>query len=87
MEVLSRYSKIVTIDGSEAISIPNSTLSLQETVPTVHELGTPCTTATRIFNFQLNPVLEFEMYLSDTFIETEVCVIIFLYVWQIFEFL
>ena len=74
MEVLSQYSKIVTIDGSEAISIPDSTLSLQETVPSVTELSTPCTKSTRVFNFQLNPVVEYDLYLSDAMLETEVSV-------------
>ena len=74
MEVLSKYSKIKTIEGSDAVRIPDSILSLQETIPTVINLSTPCTPSTKILNYQINPVVEYELLLSDSYVETEVCV-------------
>ena len=74
MEVLSKYSKIKTIEGSDAVSIPDSILSLQETIPTVINLSTPCTPNTKILNYQINPVVEYELLLNSCNVETEVSV-------------
>ena len=70
MEVLSKFSKIVTTPFSESVSIPDSVISMQETFQIPYELVTPCTPSTKILNFQLNPVIESDIFLSKTYLET-----------------
>ena len=70
MEVLSKYSKIITSPQTQAISIPDSVLCYQESIPVEYELSTPATESTKILHFSLNPIMESDLILNETCLET-----------------